>query len=1345
MQIAHDIAALVPRRLWSDNHGNGVRTCRGTILFADIAGFTRLTESAMRRSGTRGIEQLTVRINAIFSDLVEVANQSGGDILKFGGDAILIAYDADGSDRQSVAAAIDGASAMERAMVRHRRTTLRALSLHLGMAHGEWNELVAGISGTRREHFVWGDAIARAMRAADASGTRARIECAVSLLPVTKGVSRFQRQGRSVFEFSAGHSQQPNMAFALPSPPSDCSMLWDFVAEDLRGDSRTSLNKSERSAEHRTVSTLFGFWTCPHALDNSSDSVILLNKIFHAVHTTSLAHGGLWARSDPSGDKQKILILFGATQSSPDDTDRALTAARSLSAAFTEIRREDPQLRLGIGVATASVFAGFVGHTQRREFTAMGDGVNLAARLAAKSKRNAILVDKKTRAESLCFQFRNAGELALKNVRKPTAVCVPVAEIDPTTDLIRDDLVEHPLALAECMSRWTKGANSIWLNALSGVNVRKFTAQLLSRIDTSDVDRSSVTFDATDAAHPLGGTRRICTTLLPGLALDIEPQPHSLEDMLHKNGHWAARALLRIGPEAAALAVAQELAHRALPPALVVLDRVEVLGEFDRRVVTALLAQRGPRWLVVYHSDAGTHPLHVAEPAVKIGDITYDEMNQVIGDLLAPARASKSLLKFLFERSQAIPRLACSLASHLIAQGAVTRTNGRHPVWHLRSIEHLDIPNGLRAQYLQRVDRLALRDRHVLCAIAVMGDSAPLEAVGRLCVEIPPVELNESVRQLELQGLLRLQSADGSPHVSIDDPTCRQAVYETMSHQLRESWHEAAASYWLSSDRDNAARVGEHLFRARDPRSARWLRQAARQSRRYWSLDASLRYTRWAILALHGRCEPEYSIICPPFTGELSRVQEGLYGELADILQLQGNHSESGRVQRWLAKLATGRGDQRLACQHRLSAARMELLAGRYLHSQSQARKVLIQSGRLKDERIRAQAAYLLGETYRRSGRVERSLRSLEEAESLVRNGSDHSLHSDVLNALGLLHWNCGRLDDARRCFEESLRQLPRQGDRARRGQVANNLGILTEEQGRLRAAKRFYHKAFTVFDRTGVRRHRAYSLGNLANLYRHGARYERAREAYEEVETELCAMGEAHAAAYTVGNIGDLERDFGDWAAARQRYETTLEFARKSGDEELKSECYARIARLHLLAGRLDLMPRMLAHAARAASLAESREFTLYVQLLTAELDLAKGRIPAATQRLKTAEAGAMNVGLVYYQLWTEHALSRLSASKGDMGRAASRCLAGMSKARSSGYRWWELRFAALGVSELIAPTTRARCRRRFAALVRLIETGIGDSAVRARFLKLPIVREGIPLAKSPVSTATGMHFRHS
>ena len=52
---------------------------------------------------------------------------------------------------------------------------------------------------------------------------------------------------------------------------------------------------------------------------------------------------------------------------------------------FSRLRRRHRGLRAGIGLTTATVFTGYVGGPHRHEFTAMGDGVNLAARLAAQA------------------------------------------------------------------------------------------------------------------------------------------------------------------------------------------------------------------------------------------------------------------------------------------------------------------------------------------------------------------------------------------------------------------------------------------------------------------------------------------------------------------------------------------------------------------------------------------------------------------------------------------------------------------------------------------------------------------------------------------------------------------------------------------------------------------------------------------------------------------------------------------------------------------------------------------------------------------------------------------------
>jgi tetratricopeptide (TPR) repeat protein len=274
-----------------------------------------------------------------------------------------------------------------------------------------------------------------------------------------------------------------------------------------------------------------------------------------------------------------------------------------------------------------------------------------------------------------------------------------------------------------------------------------------------------------------------------------------------------------------------------------------------------------------------------------------------------------------------------------------------------------------------------------------------------------------------------------------------------------------------------------------------------------------------------------------------------------------------------------------------------------------------------------------------------------------------------------------------------------------------------------LRQAAQYYEKAFAVFDRSGIRRHRAYSLGNLANLHRHAARYERARTAYEEVDTELRAMGEAHAAAYTVGNLGDLARDFGQFNIARERYDAALHFALKAGDEELKAECYARLAHLHLLSGRHELMPRLLQKAQMAAKRADSREFSLYEKLLHIELDLTRDDIASAKSRLRQAEGIATEVGLVLYKLWTNALMARILLGENFARNAAKHITCATSKARQSGYVWWELRIAELGCRPGLSFSVRSRCSARCQALVNDIAAGIGDAKIRESFSQLPVV----------------------
>lgn len=86
-----------------------------------------------------------------------------------------------------------------------------------------------------------------------------------------------------------------------------------------------------------------------------------------------------------------VMALFGAPLAHPDDADRAVRAAVEVMNRLAEFNRERGDsdfcpVQIGVGLNTADVIAGNIGTDRRMEYTAVGDGVNLAARLEKLSK-----------------------------------------------------------------------------------------------------------------------------------------------------------------------------------------------------------------------------------------------------------------------------------------------------------------------------------------------------------------------------------------------------------------------------------------------------------------------------------------------------------------------------------------------------------------------------------------------------------------------------------------------------------------------------------------------------------------------------------------------------------------------------------------------------------------------------------------------------------------------------------------------------------------------------------------------------------------------------------------------
>jgi adenylate cyclase len=86
-----------------------------------------------------------------------------------------------------------------------------------------------------------------------------------------------------------------------------------------------------------------------------------------------------------------ILAIFGAPVSYGNDAERAVKTALLMMDRLAQFNRKQvelgrPELNIGIGINTGRVVVGNIGSTERMEYTAIGDTVNVASRLDALNK-----------------------------------------------------------------------------------------------------------------------------------------------------------------------------------------------------------------------------------------------------------------------------------------------------------------------------------------------------------------------------------------------------------------------------------------------------------------------------------------------------------------------------------------------------------------------------------------------------------------------------------------------------------------------------------------------------------------------------------------------------------------------------------------------------------------------------------------------------------------------------------------------------------------------------------------------------------------------------------------------
>lgn len=478
------------RNLFGENH-TAVRDQgslrAGVFLFADVSGFTALSERLQQHSGAAGTEVLTAIINRYFETMLDVLAKSEGQLLKFAGDALLAFFPTEPSGTFDAPAlkAVRTGLRMQRAM-KARFQPIRddelarlfgsdhgaQLTMSIGIAEGHLFEALVGNS-QQRDHIIQGDLPGRAMEA-EGVGERDEVIVTPEIASLLGDQFRYQpladdfmqvvddlgdlddfettllqvrrRQGVAAGLFDL---EQDNLLNSLARQVAKVRRVALFVPPPVLSGLINS-DELHLPRENRYTATMFvhanGFADLLDAwgADELPRVVDLLGRYYSLVQRIVAQYGGTLARTDPYKRGFKLLCTFGAPIQHADDAYRAVSTAVELNYTLAQFNlriadelpnalRRDHYLEQRIGITLGDTFTGEAGWKQRREFTVMGDDVNLAARLMAFASFGQILISERIFAQTRdSFHADALPPIQLKGKRSPVQAYAVSANLEAT-------------------------------------------------------------------------------------------------------------------------------------------------------------------------------------------------------------------------------------------------------------------------------------------------------------------------------------------------------------------------------------------------------------------------------------------------------------------------------------------------------------------------------------------------------------------------------------------------------------------------------------------------------------------------------------------------------------------------------------------------------------------------------------------------------------------------------------------------------------------------------------------------------------------------------------------------
>ncbi|MBK8031026.1 MAG: tetratricopeptide repeat protein [Chloroflexi bacterium] len=1112
----------------------------GSVLFADISGFTPLTEALARALGPRlGAEELTRQLNRVYDALIRQMDRFGGTITNFNGDALTCWFPSgDGSLREAAQRALTCAFGLQDAMQTFAEVSLpngetASLSLKVAVATGKVQRFLVGDPGVLCLDVLAGETLNR-MAQGERHAARGEVvidEATANVLFQACEVTEWRQNEDTTYRFAVIRALT---SAAEPAPwpelPPDA-----LTANAIRSWIIPALLQREDAllTELRPTVALFCAFTGID-YDGDPDAERKLDAYVRWVQSIVTGYDGTLLQVTAADKGSHFYAAFGAPTAHENNAVRAASAALDLRKLPIELSYIHS---VRIGLAQGIARTGAYGGETRRVYSVIGDAVNLAARLMTNAASGTVLItDRVQRAVAAEFITDPLTPIQVKGRSEPLPVARLVAYAEPGTVQPVRPLVGRSAELAHLLGAIAPIIDGLpvgatWVYGEAGIGkthlITAAREHLGAAITWYRFPTDQLVHESLHAVMPVLHDyfsfflaindilkKKLFERRLDRLIRGLSEHPAMIAAL--NEARWYLGALLGLHWPNSPFESADP--HVRFERSL---TAINTLFQAESLVKPLVLHVQDAQWLdpdsrtvlELWIESAANYPLAVLIDSRELDHTVADrhaitlfpvrELDRggvtALAATLLNGKVSASTVAYLLSKANGNPFFTEQLTLDLHERGALTSANGE---WTLTDADIDDMPVNLNAVLIARLDRLSPALRTAVQVASVLGQEFDVPVLEQMSSES---DVREKVKQAADEAIWVAQS---ETHFIFRHALLRDAAYSMQLQERLRELHARAGAAIEHVHADNmivkAPDLAYHYEKAGTAdRAIYYCIQSAHYMLSLHANHEAIGYYERALLIAEGERFPP---------SEIAPLYEGL-GDL---------HEAAGAYQ--AAHTAYAAGMRVLArADYATWRIRLQRKQGQVLHkwgryteaTQCYELGLAEQPTELPPEE--ACLLYLgLSQIHYRQGELAEAQAVAQLGLRMAQAQDDQRNLAYALQTLGMIAWKQDDYAQAMRCYTESLDLWQASKNPAGLAGIHNNLGLLFQRLGNLAQAIDHLQQAQALFEQVGNLHGLACVYDNLGQAYMQSGDETSAMTALEQAVSILMQIGLDESQVFT-------------------------------------------------------------------------------------------------------------------------------------------------------------------------------------------------------------------------------------